>query len=162
MRSRKAMIGFAAAMLLAFAAAQADAKTLICKTKKGDVFHNGKDGSMCEAVADGTSKSQAKATGPNSFAESTSDSHGNAKSNAINGGNAQAAAFGDPGKCKATAKAMEAGSTAFAQCEVGGFANATATAGGTADAFDDKAPTCNPGASGTAIVTSTFGNCSAP
>ncbi len=159
MSRRKVMAGLAAAMLLVFASTQVQAGVK-CKTKKkgGDVFHNGADGSMCEAVADNTSKSQAKAAGSGSMAESTSDSHGKAKSTATSGGNAQAAAFGDPGSCKATASASS-GATAFAQCEAGGFANATATNGGLAMAFDDKAPTCDPGATGTAKVHSSFGDC---
>jgi hypothetical protein len=160
MKSRGALVVLAAAMLLAFATAPAHAGGLKCKTKKkgGDVFHNGADGSMCEAVADNTSKSQAKASGANSFAESVSDSHAKAKSNATGGGNAQAQAFGNPGPCKATAHASGAGAMANAQCEAGGFAQATATNGGNAMAFDDKAPTCTPG-SGTATVHSSFGDC---
>ena len=160
---QSAMMGFAAAMFLALAAAPAHAKTLVCKTKKGhtDVFHNGTDGSMCEAVTeDGTGKSQAKATGANSFSETDVDHHGNAKASA-NGdhANGQAVAFGP---CHASGKAVGTDSTAFAKCENGGFAHATATNGGTADAFDDKAPTCIAGTGATAVVQSTGGNCSAP
>jgi hypothetical protein len=161
MRPRRALVVLAAAMLLAFAWAPAHAGGLKCKTKKkgGDVFHNGTDGSMCEAVADNTSKSQAKASGANSFAESDSDSHGNAKSKATGGGNAQAQAFGNPGPCKAKATASGADAMANAHCEAGGFAQATATNGGNAMAFDNKAPTCDPGVSGTATVHSSFGDC---
>ena len=161
---QSAMMGFAAAMLLAFAAAPAHAKTLVCKTKKGhtDVFHNGTDGSMCEAVTeDGTGKSQAKATGANSFSETDVDHHGNAKASA-NGdhANGQAVAFG---KCKASAKAVGPNSVAFGRCEVGGFAHAVATGGGEADAFDDATPTCTATVNGsTAMVHSTGGDCSAP
>jgi hypothetical protein len=159
MSRRKAIAGLAAAMLLVFASTQVQAGVM-CKTKKkgGDVHHNGTDGSMCEAVADNTSKSQARAAGSGSFAESNSDSHGKAKSTATSGGNAQAEAFGDPGSCKATANAS-GGATALAQCEAGGFVNAIATGTGMAMGFDDKAPTCDPGANGTATVHSSFGNC---
>jgi len=159
LKPRKRFVGVAIVVLLAFAAAQVQAG-VICKTKKkgGDVFHDGADGSMCEAVADNTSKSQARAAGSGSFAESNSDSHAKAKSTATSGGNAQAAAFGNPGKCKATANAS-GGATAFAQCEAGGFANVIATGTGMAMGFDDKAPTCTPGPSGTATVHSTGGNC---
>ncbi len=158
MKSRSALAVLAAVILLAFAWAPAHAGGVKCKTKKkgGDVFHNGTDGSMCEAVADNTSKSQARAAG-GSFAESTSDSHGSAKSTATGGSNAQAAAFGNPGKCTATANAS-GGASAFAQCENGGFAKATATGTGMAEAYDDKAPVCMPG-SGTAKVHSSFGDC---
>jgi hypothetical protein len=163
MKSRKAMIGLAAAMLLGLTAASAHAGTLVCKTKKGhtDVFHNGTDLSMCEAVSDGTGKSQAKATGAHSFSESDVDEHGNAKASA-NGdhANGQADAFGS---CHATGKAIGTDSTAFARCEVGGFAHAIATNGGEADAFDDAPPTCiaNNGGS-TATVHSTGGDCAKP
>ncbi len=160
MKSRNAVIGLAAAMLFAFAAVSAHATTLVCKTHKGDVFHNGTDGSMCESVSeDATCKAQSKATGANSFSESVCDKHGKANASA-NGdhANGQAAAFG---KCKASGKAIGTNSTAFGQCEAGGFAHATATGGGEADAFDDKAPTCIANG-GTAVVHSTGGDCSAP
>ena len=170
MKARKVIVGVAVVTLLAFGSAQVQAepaqaesakvKVLVCKTKKkgGDVFHNGTDGSMCEAVADNTSKAKATASGANSFSEADSDSNARAKSVATGGGNAQAAAFGNPGKCKATANAS-GGATAFAQCEAGGFANVIATGTGMAMGFDDKAPTCTPGPSGTATVHSTGGNC---
>ena len=165
MKSRKTMIAFAITaitMFFAFAAASAHATTLVCKTKKGhnDVFHNGTDGSMCEAVTeDGTCKARAKATGANSFSSTTCDKHGKVNASA-NGdhANGQAAAFG---KCHASAKATGPSSVAFGQCEAGGFAHATATNGGNAQAFDDKAPICTANG-GTAVVQSTFGNCSAP
>ena len=160
MKSRKAVIGLAIAALFAFAAVSAHAKTLVCKTHTGDVFHDGTDGSHCEAVSeDATCKAQAKAKGTNSFSESVCDQHGKANASA-NGGaaNGQADAFG---KCKASAKAIGPSSVAFGGCEVGGFAHATATGGGEADAFDDQAPTCIANG-GTAKVHSTGGDCSAP
>jgi hypothetical protein len=162
MKSRKAVIGLAIAMLFAFAPVLAHAKTLVCKTKKGhtDVFHNGTDGSMCESVTeDGTCTTQSKATGANSFSGTTCDQHGKAKASA-NGVHAdgQASAFG---KCQASAKAIGPSSVAFGGCQVGGFAHATATGGGEADGFDYKAPTCI-APPGTATVHSTGGDCSAP
>ena len=162
MKPRDVMIGLAAAMLVALVSAPVHANTLVCKTKKGhnDVFHNGTDGSMCESVTeDGTCKPQSKATGASSFSESVCDKHGKVKASA-DGDHAdgEAAAFG---KCKASAKAVGPHSVAFGRCEVGGFAHATATGGGTARAFDDAPPQCV-AAGGTALVQSTFGNCSAP
>jgi hypothetical protein len=159
---QSAMMGFVAAMFLALAAAPAHAKTLVCKTKKGhtDVFHDGTDGSHCESVTeDGTCTAQSKATGASSFSESTCDKHGKVKASA-NGDHAdgQAQAFGP---CHASGKAIGPGSTANARCEAGGFAHATATNGGTADAFDDAPPVCTAGG-GTAAVHSTGGDCSAP
>ncbi len=161
MKPRKAMLGLAAAMLLVFAAAQAHARTkfsVVCKTTTGDVFHTGTDGSFCEAVSeDATGKAQAKAKGNHSFSEADVDNHGNAKASA-NGdtANGQADAFGS---CHASGKAIGANSTAFARCETGGFAHATATGGGEADAFDDAPPVCTPGVAGTAKVRSSGGNC---
>ena len=162
MKSRKVVIGLAIAMLFAFAPMLAHAKTLVCKTKKGhtDVFHNGTDGSMCEAVTeDGTCTAKANATGPNSFSSTTCDNHGKVKASA-NGDQAdgQASAFG---KCKASAVATGPKSVAFGGCQAGGFAHATATGGGEADGFDFKAPTCI-APPGTAKVHSTGGDCSAP
>jgi hypothetical protein len=162
LKLRQTTTALLAAMLLAFAAATAQAGAgAVCKSNsKGDVSHTGTDGSMCDASADTGGKSKAIAKG-DSFAEATSDSHGKANATATGGASAQAAAFGNPGTCKASAKAMGSSPTmAFAQCEAGGFAHATATNGGNAQAFDDKAPTCDPGtAGGTAIVHSSFGNC---
>jgi hypothetical protein len=155
------MMGLAAAMLLALAVAPAHAKTLTCKTKKGDVFRNGTDGSMCEAISeDATGKAQAKATGAKSFSEAVVDKHGVAKATA-NGASTdgQADAFGH---CHATGKAIGTGSKAFARCQIGGFAHATATNGGEADAYDDQAPTCIANNGATAVVHSTFGDCTKP
>ena len=164
MKSRKAVIVSAIAMLFAIAPVLAHAKTLVCKAKKGhtDVFHDGTDGSHCEAVSeDGTGKSSAKATGAHSFSESDVDKQG--KASALANGmsaNGQATAFG---KCHASGKAIGTNSTAFAGCEAGGFAQATATNGETADGFDDATPTCSAPVNGsTAKVHSTGGDCHAP
>jgi hypothetical protein len=160
MKSRKAVIGLVIATLFAFAPVSARATTLVCKTHTGDVFHDGTDGSHCEAVSeDATCKAQAKATGTNSFSESVCDQHGKVHASA-NGDHAdgEAQAFG---KCKASAKAVGLNSVASGRCEVGGFAHATATGGGTARAFDDAPPQCVAGG-GTAKVHSTGGDCSAP
>jgi hypothetical protein len=163
MKSRKAVIGLAIAMLFAFAPMLAHAKILVCKTKKGhtDVFHDGTDGSHCESVTeDGTCTAQSKATGASSFSESTCDQHGKVKASASGDhADGEAQAFG---KCKASAKAVGPNSVASGRCEVGGFAHATATGGGTARAFDDAPPQCTASGSQTAVVNSTFGNCSAP
>jgi hypothetical protein len=167
LKLRNVLIGLAAAIFFASALASApvpaSATTLICKTKKGhaDVFHDGADKSHCEAVTeDLTGKASAKATGANSFSEANVDKHGKASALANGmGANGQAEAFG---KCHASGKAIGTNSTAFAKCEAGGFARATATNGGEADAFDDKAPTCIAGSGATAIVHSTFANCTAP
>ncbi len=155
MKPRKATMGLAAVVLLALASAQAHARAgAVCKTRNGDVIHTGTDGSFCEAVADGTSKSKAKAKGK-SVTAATSGRHGTAKAIAIGGSNAQSVAFG---KGKAKAKAI-GGSVAFAECGTNGtFAQAMATGGGVAKAFDNATPTCTPGA-GTAKVRSSGGNC---
>ena len=157
MKPRKTLIGLIAAMLLAFGVAEADAGALMCKTRNGDVQHKDSDGNICGAVADG-SKSEAKAKGLKSYAWATSESRGRARAIATRGGNAQSGAYGNSGKCKASAIALGDGSIAFAQCEAGGRVQATATGGGGAYGFDNKAPICVPG-SGTATVHSTFGDC---
>lgn len=115
-----------------------------------------KDHSSSTATADSGGHSTSTTSGSNSFGEAVSDENGTSKATATGGGNGQSSAFG---KCKATAKASGADTTAFAQCEnPGTFATATATNGGIALGFDDKAPTCVPNG-GTATVKSTFGNC---
>lgn len=180
MKARKTKVGLMAAMALVFVAASAHAKNgAVCKSNnKGDVSHTGTDGSECEAdaITHGKSKATAKtdglaeasseshgkstaiATGEGT-AEATSDEHATATAKASDEGTADASAFGGGGKCTATATASSSG-TAEAQCEAGGFARATATNGGTAQAFDDAPPLCSPGPPpGTATVKSSGGDC---
>ena len=115
-----------------------------------------KDNSSSTATSDTGGHSTSTTSGSGSFGEAVSDDHGKSKATATGGADGQSAAFGS---CKATAKATGAESVAFAQCENNGtFATATATNGGVALAFDDKAPTCVQN-SGTATVKSSFGNC---
>ena len=202
MKSRNAVIGFAATMLLAFAAAPALAKgppfNVKCKEKTANsVDLHGTDGSECFASSDGSGTAKANADGATSFADgevqtgaeakatarsgsfseatsdthgkstskatggssvtATSDHHGNAEGTATSGSEADASAFG---ACDAKATADGAGSLATADCESNGtHAQATATGGGTAKGFSNASPTCNPGASGTARVRSSGGNC---
>src|SRR5271167_3922510 len=67
MVSRKAMTGFAAAVLVVFGAVQAHAGAgAKCKSSKGVKMHTGTDGSSCLASSDGTGSAKAKATGDSS------------------------------------------------------------------------------------------------
>ena len=78
------------------------------------------------------------------------------KENISKGSNSTVEAFND---CHASGNAKN-GAEADAFCETGGgFANATATNGGFAEAFDDAPPICNTSGGGTAKVRSSFGNC---
>ena len=89
MKSRTAVIGFAATMLLAFAATPALAQfTVVCKTKKSPpISLNGDDGSSCFASADGTSAKNAKASasGNGSFADAEEQTGGHSKATATDG-----------------------------------------------------------------------------
>jgi hypothetical protein len=135
------------------------------------------NGSFADAEEQTGSHSRATATG-GSFSEATSDTHAQSTSDASNGssvtassdhhGVAKATADGSSseadasafGRCEAKAKATGTGSLATAECgSRNKFAHATATNGGTAHAFDNASPTCDPGASGTAKVRSSGGNC---
>jgi len=117
-------------------------------------------GSFSEATADTGGKSTSNASNGSSVT-ATSDEHGVAKGTA-NGSMSEA----DPsafGKCNASAKATGTGSLAVASCGSNGtFAQATATNGGIAKAFDNASPTCTASSGSTAKVTSSGGNCSAP
>ena len=149
MKSRSAMIGVAAAMLLVFAATSANAQfTVVCKAKKPPpVSLTGDDGSSCFASSDGKSSKSAKAsatgngsgaeadelTGGHSkatatdggFAESESDTHGQSTTNASGASSANATSD-HKGVAQGTASgSSEADASAFGKCE------AKATASGT-------------------------------
>ena len=114
-------------------------------------------GSFSDASADSGGHSTAHAMGDGSQANAATDSQGKAMSMA-NGTNAEADTQGF-GKCKSTAKATGTKSLAVASCSTNGtFASATATNGGTAKAFDNLPPVCQPNG-GTATVKSSGGNC---
>jgi hypothetical protein len=151
MKSGKAVIGFAAVMLLVFAATSANAQfTVVCKTKKNtSVSLTGNDGSKCFASADGTSAKSAKAaatgsgssaeadelTGSHSkatatdgsFAESESDTQGQSITNASGASSANAVSdHHGVAQSTASGSTSEADTSAFGRCD----AKATATGTG--------------------------------
>jgi hypothetical protein len=135
MEPRKAMIGFAAAMLLAFVAPQAHAGAgAVCNEKMATgIDHTGTDGSECLASSDGTSTAKSKATGAKSVAEADVSTGG--KANAVATGGSFSEAGSDTGShSKSTASS---GSLAEAFSDEHGKAKATATGGSDAvvDAF---------------------------
>ncbi len=108
--------------------------------------------SFADSDSGGHSRTRAEDSG--SVAEALAERRGLAKSFATGGSTSQAEAFGP---CYAEATATRS-STAFSVCENGGFVHVEATNGGGAAGYDDKPPSCTPGA-GTARVRSSGGDC---
>ena len=118
---------------------------------------NANNKSEADATASAACKANANSNGDGSFSEAvcTAD-HGSAKSVTNKGSTSFVDADDD---CKASGNAKN-GAEADATCVTGGgFANATATNGGVAEAFDDAPPTCDTSGGGTAKVRSSGGNC---
>jgi hypothetical protein len=90
MKPRSAMMGFAGAILLGFAAAPAHAApppfTVKCvETKNTNVSLTGTDGSQCFASSDKTGTAKAKASDAGSFADAELSSHGTSTATARGG-----------------------------------------------------------------------------
>lgn len=130
----KAMIGFAAAALLPFAAAQAfaGAKT-VCTTSSSSthVMHTGSDGSECLATSDGTGKAKANASGSGSYAETDVLSGGHSSSFATDSAMSEAESESDG---RSTAHASNPGSNTYVDADNHGVAKGTATGGSTSEA----------------------------
>lgn len=148
MKAGKAMIGFATAMLLVFAAAPAHAKNsggASCVEKNNtSVDKPGTDGSECFASSDGTSTAKSNATGGSfadaevatggkanavgtggSFSEATSDTHGQSIAHSTQGSRVTATSD-EHGVAKGNASGgSEADASAFGKCN----AKAKATGG---------------------------------
>ncbi|MGH7924839.1 MAG: hypothetical protein ACREQH_09660 [Candidatus Binatus sp.] len=131
MTLRKAQIGLAAAVFLAFAAVNAQAGNAVCQPHLGFVDHSGTDGSECYASTDGTGKAHATASGDHSYAEADQGSH--SKSTATATGGSQSYAESDTGG-HSTSHASDPGSFAKADTDEHGKAKATATGGGNGQA----------------------------
>jgi hypothetical protein len=127
--NKKAMLGLATAVLLAFTA-QAHAGGASCsKSSKGEVKHTAKDGSTCLASSDGTGKAKAKATGGGS-SQTFVTSGGKSNSVASDQATSEAESETDG---KSTAHASGAGSDAFVDADQKGVATVNATGGSTAN-----------------------------
>ena len=130
MERRKAVMGFATAVVLFFGAAPAHAgKGAVCKSTSGVDQHTGADGSDCLASSDGTGNAKARAKTGGS-AQTFVETGGKSNSVATNDGSAEAESESGG---KSTAHASTSGS-AFVDADNGGVASATATGSGTGEA----------------------------
>jgi hypothetical protein len=136
MKPHRAVMGFAAAMLLAFAAAPAHAGPgAKCSEKQNSsVDHIGTDGSECSASSDGTGTAKSKASGATSSADAEVQTGG--KANAVATGGSQSEALSDTGG-HATSHASGGGSDGFVESHGHGVAKGNATGGGQTDAVAD-------------------------
>lgn len=125
---RRALMGFATAMLIA-SAAQAYAGGVTCKSTKGVHKRTASDGSNCLASSDGTGKATAKASGGGS-SQTFVDTGGKSSSFATNQGMSEAES---ESKGKSTAHASDPGSNAFVDADQKGVATVSATGGSTAN-----------------------------
>jgi hypothetical protein len=134
MKLRNVVIGFAAAMLLAYASAPAHAKgpkfTVVCVEKANtNVDKKGNDGSECFASSDGTGKGTAKAAGDKSSAEGDAATKGTSTATARGG--SISIASSDTG-CKAISHVSGTGGDGDATCDEHGTATTNVTGGGEA------------------------------
>ncbi len=132
MELRNVTMGFAVAMLLAFAAAPAHAAaSVVCIEKTANtVDRHGTDGSECFAGSDGSGKAKASATGDHSFADSELQTGGKTTATATGGSFSEAVA--DTGG-HAISNASSS-SSVTASSDEHGVAKGTATGSSEADA----------------------------
>ena len=145
---RRALMGFATALLVTFAAQAYAGGGATCKSTKGVHKRTASDGSNCLASSDGHGTAKAKATGGGS-AQTFVTTGGKSSSFASNQAMSEAES---EMKGKSTAHASGSGSDAFVDADQKGVATADATGG----SFSNVTALGNCNASGMATGASTI------